>query len=32
MVDGKIVGSVGVSGVTGEQDSMVAAAGVAALK
>jgi glc operon protein GlcG len=32
LVDGKVVGSVGVSGVTGEQDSMVAAAGVAALK
>jgi uncharacterized protein GlcG (DUF336 family) len=32
LVDGKVVGAVGVSGVTGEQDSMVAAAGVAALK
>jgi uncharacterized protein GlcG (DUF336 family) len=32
VVDGKIVGAVGVSGVTGEQDSIVAAAGVAALK
>ncbi len=32
MVDGKIVGAVGVSGVTGEQDSMIAAAGVAGLK
>ncbi len=32
LVDGKIVGAIGVSGVTGEQDSMVAAAGVAALK
>ena len=31
-VDGKIVGAVGVSGVTGEQDSMIAAAGVAGLK
>jgi glc operon protein GlcG len=32
MLDGKIVGAVGVSGVTGEQDSLIAAAGVAALK
>jgi uncharacterized protein GlcG (DUF336 family) len=32
LMDGKIVGSVGVSGVTGEQDSQIAAAGVAALK
>jgi uncharacterized protein GlcG (DUF336 family) len=32
MLDGKVVGAVGVSGVTGDQDSMVAAAGVAALK
>ena len=32
LVDGKIVGAIGVSGVTGEQDSIVAAAGVAALK
>jgi uncharacterized protein GlcG (DUF336 family) len=32
MLDGKVVGAVGVSGVTGDQDSMVAAAGVAARK
>jgi len=32
MVDGKIVGAVGASGVTSEQDSMVATAGAAALK
>ena len=32
MADGKVVGSIGVSGVTGEQDSQIAAAGVAALK
>lgn len=31
-VDGKIVGGIGVSGVTSEQDGMVAAAGLAALK
>ncbi len=32
LVDGKVVGSIGVSGGTGEQDSQVAAAGLAALK
>jgi uncharacterized protein GlcG (DUF336 family) len=32
MADGKIVGAIGVSGVTGEQDSMVAKAGVDAAK
>ncbi|APV52576.1 hypothetical protein BWI17_20695 [Betaproteobacteria bacterium GR16-43] len=32
VVDGKIVGGIGVSGVTSEQDGMVAAAGLAALK
>jgi glc operon protein GlcG len=32
MADGKLVGAIGVSGVTGEQDSQIAAAGVAALK
>lgn len=32
LVDGKVVGAIGVSGVTGEQDSIVATAGVAALK
>ncbi|QJR10204.1 hypothetical protein DSM104443_01258 [Usitatibacter rugosus] len=31
-VDGKIVGGIGVSGVTSEQDGMVAAAGLAGLK
>ncbi len=32
LVDGAIVGAIGVSGVTSEQDGMVAAAGAAALK
>ncbi len=32
MADGKLVGAIEVSGVTGEQDSQIAAAGVAALK
>jgi glc operon protein GlcG len=32
MADGRLVGAIGVSGVTGEQDSQIAAAGVAALK
>ena len=32
MVEGKLVGGIGVSGVTGEQDAQCAAAGVAALK
>lgn len=32
VVDGKILGGIGVSGVTSEQDGMVAAAGLAALK
>ncbi len=32
LVDGKVVGSIGISGGTGEQDGQVAAAGVAALK
>jgi len=32
VVDGKIVGAVGVSGVNADQDGMVAAAGAAALK
>jgi glc operon protein GlcG len=31
-VDGKIIGGIGVSGVTSEQDGMVAAAGLAGLK
>jgi uncharacterized protein GlcG (DUF336 family) len=31
-IDGKIVGAIGVSGVTSEQDGMVAAAGLAGLK
>jgi uncharacterized protein GlcG (DUF336 family) len=31
-VDGKIIGAIGVSGVTSEQDAQCAAAGVAALK
>ena len=31
-VDGKIIGAIGVSGVTSEQDGMVAAAGIAGLK
>jgi len=31
-LDGKIIGGVGVSGVTGEQDDQIARAGVAALK
>ena len=31
-VDGKIIGAIGVSGVTSEQDGMVAAAGLAGLK
>lgn len=32
MVEGKIVGAIGVSGVTSQQDGQIAAAGVAALK
>jgi len=32
MVDGAIIGAIGVSGVTSEQDGVVAAAGVAALQ
>ena len=32
MADGKIIGSIGVSGVTGPQDSQIAQAGVDALK
>jgi uncharacterized protein GlcG (DUF336 family) len=32
MADGKVIGSIGVSGVTGEQDSIVAKAGVDAAK
>jgi uncharacterized protein GlcG (DUF336 family) len=32
LIDGKIVGGIGISGGTGEQDNQVAAAGVAALK
>ena len=32
MADGKIIGSIGVSGVTGQQDSQIAQAGVDALK
>ncbi len=32
MVDGKIVGAIGASGGTGEQDGMVSAAGIAAIK
>jgi uncharacterized protein GlcG (DUF336 family) len=32
VMDGRIVGAIGVSGVTGDQDSIVAAAGVAAAK
>lgn len=32
VLDGKIVGAIGVSGMTSEQDGVVAAAGVAALK
>jgi uncharacterized protein GlcG (DUF336 family) len=32
MVEGKLVGGIGVSGVSGEQDAQCAAAGVAALK
>jgi glc operon protein GlcG len=32
IVDGKIVGAIGVSGVTSQQDGQIAAAGVAALK
>jgi glc operon protein GlcG len=32
VVDGKIVGSIGVSGVTSQQDEQVASAGAAALK
>ena len=32
LVDGKVVGSIGISGGTSEQDGQVAAAGVAALK
>jgi glc operon protein GlcG len=31
IVDGKIIGAVGVSGVTSEQDAQIAAAGAAAL-
>ncbi|MDX2043916.1 MAG: heme-binding protein [Acidobacteriota bacterium] len=32
MIEGKIVGAIGVSGVTSQQDGQIAAAGVAALK
>jgi uncharacterized protein GlcG (DUF336 family) len=32
MADGKVVGGIGVSGVTGEQDSIVAKAGADAAK
>lgn len=32
MIDGKIAGGIGVSGVTGEQDAQIAKAGVEALK
>jgi glc operon protein GlcG len=32
VVDGKIVGSVGVSGVTSQQDAQIAQAGIDALK
>jgi glc operon protein GlcG len=32
LVDGKVVGSIGISGGTSEQDGQVAAAGIAALK
>jgi glc operon protein GlcG len=32
MVDGRVIGAVGVSGVTSQQDAQVAAAGAAALK
>lgn len=32
LVEGRIVGSIGVSGVTGRQDSQIAQAGVDALK
>ena len=32
VADGKIIGSIGVSGVTSEQDAQVASAGLAALK
>ena len=32
MADGKVIGSIGVSGVTGQQDSQIAQAGVDALK
>ena len=32
VVDGKIVGAIGVSGVTGQQDDQIARAGVSALK
>ncbi|MEK7832467.1 MAG: heme-binding protein, partial [Acidobacteriota bacterium] len=32
VVEGKIVGAIGVSGVTSQQDGQIAAAGVAALK
>lgn len=31
-VDGKIIGGIGVSGVTAEQDGQIAGAGVAAMK
>jgi uncharacterized protein GlcG (DUF336 family) len=31
-IDGKIVGAIGVSGVTSDQDGVVAAAGLGALK
>jgi glc operon protein GlcG len=32
VLDGKIIGGIGVSGVTAEQDGVVAAAGAAALR
>ncbi len=32
LLDGKIIGAIGVSGMTSEQDGVIAAAGVAALK
>jgi glc operon protein GlcG len=32
ILDGKIIGAIGVSGVTSQQDAQIAAAGTAALK
>jgi glc operon protein GlcG len=32
IVDGKVIGGIGVSGVTGEQDAQIGRAGVDALK